>query len=238
MKVTRPLVLAGAGLVVVLGAAAGGFALIFLGHQAPAPYAPAASAASSSASVSPGGLVGSWTIAAGSEAGYRVREQFASLASPTEAVARTSSISGSLTIEGQGSQLVARGALFSADLTKLRSADRYAVYQALQRDFFVGNRFLQTNVYPTATFRADRIALPANAAAGGPIQFIGSGQLTLHGMTRTVQVPLTAQLSDSRIELVGSFGVELPDYGISPPDVGFTRAESHALIEFHLFLTR
>ncbi len=49
---------------------------------------------------------------------------------------------------------------------------------------------------------------------------------------------MTWMASGDRIELVGSIGLELPDYGIEVPQIGFTRAEPHAAIEFHLFLTR
>src|SRR5205807_9058153 len=41
---------------------------------------------------------GTWTVTSGSQAGYRVREQLASLPAPSDAVGRTSSITGSVTV--------------------------------------------------------------------------------------------------------------------------------------------
>ena len=127
----------------------------------------------------------------------------------------------------------------SADLTKLHSVDTHATYQAYQRDFFVSGIYLQTGQYPTATFKADRIMPPANAtSATTPVAMLGHGRLIIHGVGHDVDVPLTLQASGDRIELVGSIGLELPDYGIEVLQIGFTRAEPHAVIEFHLFLTR
>ncbi len=186
-----------------------------------------------------GGPTGHWKIGTGSEAGYRVREKFINQPSTTEAVARTSAISGGLLVESQGGQLVVRQVSLSADLTKLHSVDTHATYQAYQRDFFVSGIYLQTGQYPTATFKADRIIPPANAtSATTPLAMLSHGRLTIHGVGHDVDVPLTLQASGDRIELVGSIGLELPDYGIEVLQLGFTRAEPHAVIEFHLFLTR
>jgi polyisoprenoid-binding protein YceI len=214
----------------------GGYGVVtFFGHSAPSAF----KLGSPAPSTSPGGLTGRWKIASGSEAGYRAREKFINQPAPTEAVARTSAVSGSLVIESQAGQLAVRQVSFSADLTKLHSVDTYATYQAFQRDNFVAGLYLQTGSYPTATFKADRIIPPAGASASTtPVDMVGHGRLTLHGVTRDVDVPLTIQLSGDRIELVGSLGLEMPDYGIEVPVIGFTRAEPHATIEFHLFLTR
>ena len=71
--------------------------------------APAAStAAGSSASAAPattsdGPVAGTWTVAADSVAGYRVREQLANLPAESDAVGRTDQITGSITLESSGS---------------------------------------------------------------------------------------------------------------------------------------
>src|SRR5713226_7134545 len=122
------------GLLTVAVIVVGGYGLLtFLGHKAP-------SAFSLSSPAPPTGLTaldGRWKIATGSEAGYRVREKFINQPAPTEAVARTSAITGSLVIASQGGQFAVRQVSFSADLTKLHSVDTYATYQAFQRDNFV-----------------------------------------------------------------------------------------------------
>jgi len=235
MKLTRRLVVIPAVVVAVVVAAMGGYGLLtFFWHKAPPPLA----LSSPSPSAGAGSLAGRWRIAAGSEAGYRVREKFINQPAPTEAVARTSAITGSLAIASQGDQFVVQAVNFSADVAKLQSVDTYATYQAFQRDGFVSGLYLQTAQYPTATFKADKVTPPQVSASAGPATMVGHGRLTLHGVTRDVDVPLTVQMNGNRIELVGSIGLEMPDYGIEVPKIGFTQSEPHAIIEFHLFLAR
>lgn len=117
--------------------------------------------------------------------------------------------------------------------------DTFATYQAFQRDNFVAGLYLETGRFPSATFKADSIIPPAGASSSTtPVSMVGHGRLTLHGVSHDVDVPLTIQLAGGRIELVGSLGLEMPDYAIQVPQIGFTRAEPHAIIEFHLFLNR
>ncbi len=235
MKLTRRLLVIPAVAVALLVAAIGGYAVLtFFGHKAP----PALALSSPSASAGAGSLAGPWKIATGSEAGYRVREKFINQTAPTEAVARTSAVTGSLVIASQGDHFVVEAVNFSADVAKLQSVDTYATYQAFQRDGFVSRLYLETARYPTATFKADRITPPQVSADAGPVNLAGHGRLTLHGVSHDVDVPLTVQRNGDRIELVGSVGLEMPDYGIEVPQIGFTQAEPHAIIEFHLFLTR
>ena len=236
MKRKGRLIVIPAAVAAVLVIAVGGYGLVtFFGHKAPAAFRLSSPAPSTGL----GALAGRWKIATGSEAGYRVREKFITQPAPTEAVARTSAITGSLVIESQAGQFVVRQVSLSADLTKLHSVDTYATYQAFQRDNFVAGIYLQTGQFPSTTFKADRVTPPADASSSTtPVSMIGHGNLTLHGVSHDVDVPLTVQLSGARIELVGSLGLEMPDYGIQVPQIGFTRAEPHAIIEFHLFLSR
>ena len=235
MRLTRRVIVIPAIVLALVVAGIGSYGLLtFFGHKAPPPLA----LSSPSTSASSGSLAGRWKIAAGSEAGYRVREKFINQPAPTEAVARTSAVTGSLVIASQGDQFVVQAVSFSADVAKLQSVDTYATYQVYQRDGFVSRLYLQTAQYPTATFKADRVTPPQVSPSAGPANMVGHGRLTLHGVSRDVDVPLTVQLNGDRIELVGSIGLEMPDYGIEVPQIGFTRSEPHAIIEFHLFLTR
>src|SRR5688500_11585409 len=47
-----------------------------------------------------GDIGGTWTVAAGSEAGYRVREKLANLPAQSDAVGRTSDVTGTVVIDG------------------------------------------------------------------------------------------------------------------------------------------
>src|ERR1019366_10625714 len=64
---------------------------------------------------------GAWSVAAGSVAGYRVREPLAFLSAPTDAVGRTSSVTGSVTIGGTDKALTVTAATFTVAVSKLSS---------------------------------------------------------------------------------------------------------------------
>src|SRR6185312_16352705 len=67
-----------------------------LGLSSPSPAADATTSPSAASS----GLAGRWKVASGSLAGYRVKELFAGESAKHEAVARTSTVSGGLTVSG------------------------------------------------------------------------------------------------------------------------------------------
>lgn len=218
-----------AGVVLVALGVAG--VLVLGSHQAPAPLglrSPASEASVSSAD-------GNWTVSAGSEVGYRVKEQFINQSGPTEAVARTSKVSGGVQIVGTGSSLKATGVHFTADLASLQSQDKYATYQVYQRDFFIRSIYLQTDTYPNAEFKADSVAIPEGIVTG-PVSVTASGHLTVHGVTRPVTATLQAQVNGTAVEVAGSMSVDMREFGIEVPDISFTTAQPQVVIEFHLLL--
>jgi polyisoprenoid-binding protein YceI len=222
---------AGGIVIAVLLVIAGTVAFLLGSHRAPAPL----SLSSPSPPTTPNGLAGSWTVAAGSQAGYRAREQFINQPSPTEAVARTTKVSGSMVIQGSGSSLKATGIHFTVDLSTLQSQDKYANYQAYQRDFFVKTIYLHSDITPNADFKGDSVNLPADIGSGS-VTLSVTGKLTLHGVTKQVTTQMQAQLNGSNIEAVGSLTVDMRDYGIEVPDISFTKAEPNVIIEYHLLL--
>jgi polyisoprenoid-binding protein YceI len=65
------------------------------------------------------------------------------------------------------------------------------------------------------------------------------GKLTLHGVTRDVQIPLKAKWSGSVIQIAGSTEIVFADYGIQKPTsfVVLSIAD-HGTLELQLFFTR
>ena len=188
--------------------------------------------AASAATVDAASLPGTWTIAADSVVGYRVRERLASLSADSDAVGRTSSITGTATISGSGSSLTVSAASFTVDMTTLQS-DRQMRDNRLRRDG------IETDQFPTATFVvSDPIALPANAASG-QFDVTLHGDLTLHGVTKTVDIPAKAQLNGSVIQVLGSLDFPFSEFGIHAPNIGgFVSVEDHGTLEFLVNLTK
>src|ERR1700694_2141864 len=112
------LILAGALAALVVLGLAGGYIYYFSGIRT-APKAlslsspsPAASAAASPAAT---GLAGTWTVGSGSVARYHVSEKFAGQSSSHEAVAESSSVSGTLSVIGSPAALQAAGSSVVVD---------------------------------------------------------------------------------------------------------------------------
>src|SRR5947207_2696189 len=84
--------------------------------------------AAPAAAATPGAVAGNWAVATGSVVGYRVREQFVGQSSPHEAVARTSDVTGSVTVTQDSSGLTAANLTFTAQVGTLKSVDTVAGY--------------------------------------------------------------------------------------------------------------
>jgi polyisoprenoid-binding protein YceI len=170
---------------------------------------------------------GTWTVTTGSEVGYRVGEVL--FGQSTTAVGRTTAVTGSMTIAGT---TVSAGS-FTADMTKVHS-------DKSQRDDQFQGRIMDTSRYPTATFKlTSPINLSTIPADGTEITQQATGELTLHGTTRTVTFPLQAKRSASSIEVVGSIPVTFADYNIANPSFGgVVTTQDHGTLEFLLDFTR
>lgn len=204
--------------------------LLLRSHQAPPQLALSGTPAIGSASA----LNGKWSVGAGSQVGYRVKEKFINQPAETEAVARTSKITGAVTVGVRDSTVSISAMKFTVDLASLTSQDKYANYQVYQRDFFVRSIYLQTDVFPTATFSAATASFPV--PAGGQVDVDISGNLNVHGITKTVVAHVQAQAAGYGAEVAGSMVVDMRDFGVEPPDISFTRAEPMVTIEFDLKL--
>ena len=128
----------------------------------------------------------------GSWAGYRVQEELAGIGGTT-AVGRTPDITGSITLAG--TQLT--GADLSVDLTTLASDES-------MRDGQLGRQGIETDQFPTATFvLTEPIELGTIPAEGTAVNVTAVGDLTLHGVTKNVSIPLVAVQQGDIIGVTG-----------------------------------
>ncbi len=187
-------------------------------------------AAETTAAVALEDVNGTWTIEAGSDSfvGYRVREELATVGF-TEAVARTSAIDASLAIDGTNVNDVA----IEADMTRLES-------DSSRRDRALRTQSIETDEFPTATFLlTSPIQLGSVPEDGVPLQATATGDLTIHGVTRAVDVPIEAQLTGSTIVIIASIPVQFSDYGIaSPRSLALLSVEDNGVIEMQLLFSR
>jgi polyisoprenoid-binding protein YceI len=230
--------------IVVLAGAAGiyGFATLFL-HPAPSAVAldPGASGPTGSVGTLPsgatstlaGGLDGTWSVDTSigsfsdfsdSWVGYRVDETLAGNKANT-AVGRTPGVSGTLSLSGTKITSVE----ITADLTALQSDDQ-------RRDGQLRRQGIQTSQFPQATFKlTSPVDLGAVPSDGQAITATATGELTLHGVTRTVQVPIQARLSGDVVTVVGSLEIQFADFSIDrPTSFAVLSVEDHGTIELQL----
>jgi polyisoprenoid-binding protein YceI len=224
MRWLRWLLAAGAAVAVL--AVGGTFAYIhFIEGPAPAPLSLRDSAASPSgpAGTATTSLAGTWQVAAGSQAGYRVKEVL--LGQNNIAVGRTSHVAGRLVI--RGSTVTAAG--FRVPMATVHSDQS-------QRDVQFDGRIMDVASFPVGSFTLTRpISLAPVPAAGTVRQYTATGRLTLHGRTRPVTFGLQAEQAGSKIKVSGSVPVTFADYGIGNPSFGsFVTTDNHGVLEFLL----
>ena len=187
----------------------------------------------SAGAVDAASIPGTWTIGADSVVGYRVRERLASLSADSDAVGRTNSITGTVTIAGSGTSLTVSKADFSVDMTTLASDKQ-------MRDNRLRNQGIETDTFTTSTFSLTQpAALPAGATTGTAVDVTLHGDLTLHGVTKSVDIPAKAQLNGNVIQVVGSLSFPFSDYNIVAPNIGnFVAVQDNGTLEFLVNLTK
>jgi polyisoprenoid-binding protein YceI len=152
------------------------------------------------------------TITDGTSASYRVREQLVGINFPSDAVGRSTAVTGAIAFNKDGSIDSSRSKLVF-DLRTLQSDQP-------MRDGFIQRNTLETSQYPTAVFVPTAITGMPNPLTG-QFGFELSGNMTIHGTT----APLTWQgiaTVDDRSGLVAgraSTNFKFETFGISPPKI-------------------
>jgi polyisoprenoid-binding protein YceI len=230
--------------VLVLGAGAALIIAIFLlvyfvifPTSSPKPFKLATSttpaATTSSAIASTGGVGGRWTVATGSEAGYRVREKLAFLPAQSDAVGRTSSITGAAQLSESNGTITITTASFDVAVNTLKS-DRS------MRDEKIHEIGLESSRYPTATFVLSApVSFTKTAVTGHVTRAPVTGVFTIHGTSKGRTLPVEFTLSGSTLEAAGSITFPWSEFGMTAPSIGgFVNVTEKATMEFDLHLQR
>lgn len=182
----------------------------------------AAASETSDASTDTRDLAGTWSVTDASQAGYRVEEVL--VGRSTEAVGRTSDVTGDLVVSGT----TIESASFDVDLTTVTSDDD-------RRDNQFAGRIMETATYPTATFElTEPITLEAVPGDLETVTVSATGEVTLRGVTNEVTFELTAQRNGDTIEVNGTIPIVFADYDIPDASFGPAVVEDNGVIEFLL----
>ena len=176
--------------------------------------------------------IGSFDYAAedfsGTWAGYRFDEELGGIGAQT-AVGRTPGVSGTMTVEDD--QVTAVDV--EVDMTALVSDED-------RRDEAIRSRGLETDQFPTGTFSlTEPVALPDGVASGERATATVAGDLTLHGVTRPVELQVEAEMDGSSAVIVGNAPVSMADFQIEPPTNALVLSvDEEGTFEFQIFFSR
>ena len=171
-----------------------------------------------------GSADGTWDVAAGSVAGFRIRES--ALGFGNDVTGRTTAVSGTAVIAGGR----VTSAVFRIGLTAITVGGKPSPQFATSLD---------TAAHPDATITlAGPVRLPAGFDGGRTVTAVFPGQLTLRGVTRPVTITVSARRDGATVEAAGSLAVASARWGITlPAGFGFLGGlSSQATAEFLLIL--
>jgi polyisoprenoid-binding protein YceI len=120
-------------------------------------------------------------------------------------------------------------ASFTVDMTSVTSDEA-------RRDEQFDGRIMEVSTYPAATFTlTEPIDLGSILANGVKRTVEATGDLTLHGVTKSVTFDVTGRRNGSIVQIAGSIPITFADYDISNPSFPpVVTTEEHGELEFAL----
>jgi polyisoprenoid-binding protein YceI len=223
---------AGVVLVVLLAAFLGPYVYIhFIEGPAPAklelPKSPATTSTSQGTAATSSSVDGTWNVGTGSQAGYRVQEVL--VGQNATAVGRTSKIWGSMTISGS---TVTKGS-FTVDMASVESDQS-------ERNAHFDGSIMDVSQYPTATLTLSApIVLGMIPAEGTVAHYNATGDLDMHGVTKSVSFAVTAERIGSGIDVLADIPITFSEWNIANPSIGgFVTTANSGTLEVLLQLTQ
>ncbi|OFI36557.1 hypothetical protein BIU82_13410 [Arthrobacter sp. SW1] len=229
----RPWILVAVAAIAILAALAAIFGpQLYAQSQGPAPEplsvsspSPSGSAAApTSPSTGSSNDAGTWNVASGSQAGYRIDEVLNN--ANVTVVGRTDQVSGTATVSG--TQLTA--ASITVDVASIAT-------DSGNRDNYFRGTVMKAETFPTASFTLTApVTIPALSSA--PAAVDAKGTLELAGQKRDVAAKLQLVRDGAKVSVSGSIDLVLADFGISAPDLGFVKVENTGKVEFLVHLEK
>ena len=172
-------------------------------------------------------VAGTWAVGAGSVAGYRVQEVL--IGQHATAVGRTTRLSGTITI----TRSTVTSGTVTVDMASVTSDQS-------ERNAQFDGRIMDVATYPTATLHlSGPITLGSIPTVGNQVSYTGSGTLDMHGVTRSVSLPLSAERTATGIAVLAEIPITFADWNIANPSVGgFVTTANNGTLEVLLHLVR
>ena len=172
--------------------------------------APAASPAAT-ATTAPQTNAITWNVDPSSKATIKVREQLVRLPSPIDALINITGAQGAFTLNPDGT--FASNSKISVDMTTVTTDDRQRT-ESIRRDPLEVTRFRTSELVPKTT-----MGLTLPLPSSGEFTFKLIGDLTLHGVTKTVTFDVRATRADGKLTATATANPswKFGDFGMQPP---------------------
>ena len=105
------------------------------------------------------------------------------------------------------------------------------------RDANARRAVFETGTYPEISFvatglRTNPITLPATLPVGTTRTIVLAGTLTMHGVSRPLELPVSVERTGGSLRATGSFEVRLSDYEMTRPDLFGIKVNDEVTISF------
>jgi len=145
-----------------------------------------------------------------SSAQYKARETLANVGSPSDAIGKTSKVSGTIVFTDSGS-IDSSASKITIDLSSLQS-DRS------QRDNYIKQNTLNTDKYPDAVFVPTEVqGLSWPLPTSGQSTFKMLGNLTVHDTTSPTTWDVTATFDGNQVKGTATTTAKFEDFGMKAP---------------------
>jgi polyisoprenoid-binding protein YceI len=172
--------------------------------------APTASPAAT-ATTAPQASAITWSVDSSSKATIKVREQLVRLPSPIDALINITGAQGAFTLNPDGT--FTSNSKISVDMTTVTTDDRQRT-DSIRRDPLEVTRFRTSELVPKTA-----IGLSLPLPSSGEFTFKLIGDLTLHGVTKTVTFDVRATRADGKLTATATANPswKFGDFGMQPP---------------------
>jgi hypothetical protein len=103
--------------------------------------------------------------------------------------------------------------------------------KSLMREHF-NDKYMESHKYPNATFQGHLLGF--NIDDPSLQQVLARGKLTIHGITRSVQIPGEVQVVRGGLEMKSVFMVKLADYEVKIPSIMFKNIAEEVEVSLQL----
>jgi len=88
--------------------------------------------------------------------------------------------------------------------------------KSLMREHF-NEKYMETDKFPKSTFQGKLVGFTPSISGEQKVKAIG--KLTIHGVTKDVEIPGTIELTNGRVAMKSKFKIKLKDFNIKVPTI-------------------